>query len=376
MKRMIWTLAALVLMASCRREDDILPRTREVLVIYMMAENSLSGYAGTDLGEIRSARQDIPADCRVVVLLDDANPVPGPRIFSIDRKGEQEIERYGHEIVSTDSVVIKEALQTIVRRCPADNYSLVLWSHGSGWAPAPERRRTIGIDNDHNWTSNVGKETEISELRWALEQSGVHWRYVMFDACFMQCAEVAYELRNVTDWMIGSPAEIPAMGAPYDELMPAFFSSRAPEEIASVYYDYYENTDGLVISAVKTSAMEALRTATLQCLDTVAARPIDDVQQYGMCLPGNGYLPEFYDISSAMYHWLSPAHYAQWRAALEAAVPYRHGSHSWRTEFTGHFYPVLIDPDHFSGLSFYVPIDDEDHRLLTEEAARTSWWRR
>ena len=53
----------------------------------------------------------------------------------------------------------------------------------------------------------------ISDLVTILSADAVpHFDFVLFDACFMQSIEVAYALRNFTDYYIGSPTEIPGPG--------------------------------------------------------------------------------------------------------------------------------------------------------------------
>ena len=47
---------------------------------------------------------------------------------------------------------------------------------------------------------------------------------MVVNCCNFMCLEVLYELRNVTDYIIGSPAEIPDQGAPYDEIVPDMFA--------------------------------------------------------------------------------------------------------------------------------------------------------
>ena len=47
---------------------------------------------------------------------------------------------------------------------------------------------------------------------------------MLFDACYMQSVEVIYQLRDRTDYFIGSPTEIPGPGAPYEAVVPALFS--------------------------------------------------------------------------------------------------------------------------------------------------------
>lgn len=86
----------------------------------------------------------------------------------------------------------------------------------------------------------------------------------MFDACFMQCAEVAYALRDCANWIIASPAEIPGYGAPYDIVVPLFFDATAsPQSIIDAYKAGYEGENtGVVLSAVRCAAMQQFADAT------------------------------------------------------------------------------------------------------------------
>lgn len=79
----------------------------------------------------------------------------------------------------------------------------------------------------------------ISEFVEILK-SAPHFDFILFDACFMQAVEVAYELRDYTDYCIGSPTEIPGPGASYDAVVPAMFSAEnAAVNIAKAYYEPY-----------------------------------------------------------------------------------------------------------------------------------------
>lgn len=57
----------------------------------------------------------------------------------------------------------------------------------------------------------------IEDLKLVL-QNAPHFDFIMFDACFMQSVEVAYELRDCCDYYIGFPAENPGPGAAYDRM--------------------------------------------------------------------------------------------------------------------------------------------------------------
>lgn len=79
----------------------------------------------------------------------------------------------------------------------------------------------------------------ISDLHEALSVAP-HFDFMLFDACYMQSVEVIYQLRDRTDYFIGSPTEIPGPGAPYEAVVPALFSQDKPEiNIAESYYTVY-----------------------------------------------------------------------------------------------------------------------------------------
>ena len=102
---------------------------------------------------------------------------------------------------------------------------------------------------------------------------------IMFDACFMQSVEVAYALRQYTDYYIGSPAENPGPGAPYDKIMPYMFQEGAAAKIASEYFAVYQDkydkgngisnsnwTGGTAVCVLKSSELENLASATRTAL--------------------------------------------------------------------------------------------------------------
>jgi hypothetical protein len=137
----------------------------------------------------------------------------------------QTLKTYEGNLCSTDGQTMADVLREIVRLYPARNYALALCSHGSGWlfddlasASQSGSRRSFGVDNGYRSSSTSGRRMNIPVLASVL--SGCpHFDYILFDACFMQSVEVAYELRHTADYIIASPAEIPASGAPYTQML-------------------------------------------------------------------------------------------------------------------------------------------------------------
>ena len=373
MRHLFTAILVLFLCVSCKDELE-LPKTtwKRVVVVYMMGENSLSTYAQRDLNEMREAMRTIPDSCQLVVFFDNSRNEINPQILTFDAKGgEKTLFTYKTDPVSTDSATLQQALQTIVKASPAKSYGLVMWSHGSGWLPQKPANYTIGIDNGKNTLVNKGKEMEIPTLANILRKTDERWDYVFFDACFMQSAEVAYELRNEVEWCISSPAEIPAEGAPYHELLPMLFDNE-PWHIAEAYYEYYKTREGIVISAIRTSEMENLAMATKPLIASLPSYPsTEGIQQYfGLEYPEQ-WEPEFYDMGSAMHKWFE-SDYDAWLEVARKAVPYYYATQQWTTGYPDFFDPKLTDEEHILGISMYIPTENGRQN---EAFKRTSWYK-
>lgn len=58
-------------------------------------------------------------------------------------------------------------------------------------------------------------QIETTDLADAMADAGLHTEYILFDACYMSSVEVAYELKDVTHYLIASPTEVISYGFPY-----------------------------------------------------------------------------------------------------------------------------------------------------------------
>ena len=120
---------------------------------------------------------------------------------------------------ASDPVVMEGVIRYAFSHYPAtgDNYGLVLWGHSTGWVIEDEvskaRRRAYGVDNGYS-------EKYMMDERWInvttmadILKRLPHLKFIMADCCNFMCLESLYELRDVCDYIIGSPAEIPGCGA-------------------------------------------------------------------------------------------------------------------------------------------------------------------
>ena len=377
------------------KEETERSTARRTVLVYMVAENSLSTATQNDISELAYAanHNTIPSDCNILVYNDDASQ---PVITLYNRLGANTWKTYT-ERNSADSTVMLATLQEMVKNYPSEHYALVLWSHGSGWAPtektkkeleqehikslsAPRQARAFGIDNQANNYANGAYQMNISSVKWVLDKLGVHMDYILWDACLMQGIEVAYELRNQADWIIGSPTETPGNGAPYHTAA-AGLCNADMEAILKAYTNYYDNSANYLanfpLSCIKTSELEALAKATAPLIrkyfadkdatpEGVATAQIYSPKIFISATNNGKYnvgTPIAYDMGSVMGKILTEEEYGRWRPLLDKAVPYKTlptQSLPWMSSLSGSEHRKLTDKEHYSGISMNVPQEDYD----------------
>ena len=373
--------------------DDCYADSRTVLV-YIVAENSLSGSAVSDLNEILIGvrNSNLYKNDKVVVYVDDTRL---PRIYCIDKSVTAltytelvpEVE-YEEDVNSASKEQFEAILKYVKENHPASSYGVVMWSHASGWLPSPTedvmsetkpKQKSFGIDNGKNIGSgngcNSGSQMSIKSIAKALEDFG-GTDFVFFDACFMQTIEVAYELRNATKYIIASPAEIPGPGADYKTMIPACFQKEDwAGAMLTAYYDSYSDMKtgyGILLSSVETKAIpnlaEYVKHVVASERDAFLTAGYDDVQRYFKYGIWGSYYPDFYDMRGVMMNVLDKEGYAQWLEEEAKFVRCRHTS-SWYSDFNKNL--NYIDASQCSGISMFVPLNNRANFM--NGFAITSW---
>lgn len=285
---LLWMCCS-VLLTACENEDPIpeppVAGSRTVLA-YLAADhrgtlNNLSSLALLDLEEMRlgMAKVNNSSNMRLLVYIDTDS---SPRLIELKNEGGKLQETTVKTYENRNSVGVAETLEVFNdvfknSEYRAESYGLIYWSHGDGWIPNPlPSTRWVGQD-----TGSGTHYMNIEDLVTILSADAVpHFDFVLFDACFMQSIEVAYALRNFTDYYIGSPTEIPGPGARYDVLVPALFSDgEVALKVAAAYYEPYKKiynggsgisntnwTGGVSVCALQSSVLESLASITKQVL--------------------------------------------------------------------------------------------------------------
>jgi len=349
-----------------RSDDASVART---VLVYMVAENSLSSVVYDDIREMLEANEQMSANDHLVVYVDNSVL---PRIYHIDRKTSAEtmmkltpVKTYTQDMNSADAQTLSEILAYTIKNYPADEYGLVMWSHASGWVPSTytesqaPRRRSFGIDNGQNTTDDWGPQMEIGDMASALS-AFPKLKFILFDACFMQSMEVAYELKDCAEWLIGSAAEIPASGAPYEKIVGAMFADPfSAAAVARNYYEYYaDDIYGSLLSAIDCSQMDAfgayvanLMRANQAALDSADLIGVLNYYDYD-ALHEQLAIPDQYDLRGMMRKVLSESDFAAFDKQLQAVCT-AYATKAWWSGLAQA--QLTCDSAQYGGISAYWP---------------------
>lgn len=384
---LLWSLAFFV--SACSNNDEPpLPEPpakgheRTVLAIWI-GENNLSDYARSDFNEMVEGIKNVDVTKNnLVVYCDTQNDAP--RLIHISKSAGKVLADTIHTYEEQNSLkkeILSSIISKVIDEFPAETYGLVMASHADGW---------IGAREDANSTRHFGdyKNTNINipDLREVLEQFQP-FEFILLDACYMQSIEVAYELRNCTDYLIGSPTEIPGPGAPYHMIVPQFFTtSNVAENIANAYYNYYGKEDGGIkkdakfikgrteltwphgvsISVLKTSELDPLASLTESILSQYAGNkiPINPFPEegnnngwfyYGLGRSNNGNA-YYYDLDELISRiTVENSQYKQWRECFDAAQTY---FKTTKTNYIDRKDKENSSMEDAQGVSTYIPINE------------------
>jgi len=151
------------------------------------------------------------------------------------------------------------------RRYPAKRVLAILWNHGSGRIDVGGADNTgseLGIAYD-DLTRNFIRNRQLA---MALKEigKGIGKKVDVYasDACLMQMASVAYEMKDDAEVIVGSEENIPGAGFPYDSILAALTSDpgMSPEALSAVIVkkfaaSYSGTGEDTTLSAIRTSSL-------------------------------------------------------------------------------------------------------------------------
>jgi len=214
-------------------------------LIYMNMDNNLEGYGLNDITEMTG----VGSNDSVNILLEiDRSPeytdawgnFTDARRFYVDQHATldelQPIQELG-EINMGDPAHLVDFVTWGVANYPAENYSLIISSHGGGW-------QAIGPDDTS--ISEDGGILTLAEINTALttirEQTGIEqFEFIGFDACLMSQLEVFQTLQGHAKYAIAAEEVIPGNGYNYTAILTHLVNNpdTTVEELLTVAVDSY-----------------------------------------------------------------------------------------------------------------------------------------
>lgn len=367
MKRICLFICMLLCLTACHDDNNgewTPPNTASrSVMIYMSGENNLTESEGerflqNDLKEMIEGSKLLSNDQRLFIFVDslNTNKKRAGKPYIIEVHDGKAIPRYEfeEEFYASDPAYFHKIMDWMVTNAKANSYGLVLWGHACGWVTCNDTiaqsrsTRAYGQDNGTDAGGSL-KWMNITQMAKALEGLP-KLKFIFCDCCDMMCAEIGYELRHATDYVIGSPAEIPGEGAPYHEVIPYLYKdgSEMYRGIIDTYFDYYladfegdKDLDGhsVPLSVIDTKYMERLAQETHDILgtfmpDAPKAPNLKNLAFYWFF----DYSPVMYDMMAFIKTNAPESNYQQWEQVYKQAVPYYRMSMKWLT-----IYGDLVD---------------------------------
>ena len=197
-------------------------------------------------------------------------------------------------------------------------------------------------------------QIETTDLADAMTDAGLHTEYILFDACYMSSVEVAYELKDVTHYLIASPTEVISYGFPYITMGKHLLGTPNYKGIADSFISFYSSyylpygtvavTDCTQLDDLATIAQQVNAAAEEQPSTATSAQFAPNGVQIM-----DGYSPTlFYDLGHLMsLKNAGTVLTAAFAEQLNKTVPYKGHTDKYFTALKD----TPIDIKHYSGLN-------------------------
>lgn len=348
-----------MVVVSCTTEEEEPLVISKVLLVYLAADNSLSGEGYDKLEAIRQGWTATP-DSRVLVYFDSADK--GASLLELRGDHQMDIlEEYGEENAAA-SEVFRRVILKAARLYPQATLNLLIFSHASGWLPQgsynnPSLRSVVMDDNN---------EMELADFASAIPNNS--FQYIIFEACHMAGIEVAYQLRDKARYVAASSAEIVSPGFTdiYREDIRELVSGN-PVSFMQQAFNYFDRQTGYMRSAtfsvVETAKLDTLAEFIRANCDISKETGINGIQYFDR---NSDHL--FFEFGSYYSSLLATdAQREELSALMEACVVWKAATPYFMEGYRG-----FVMENH-SGLTTYI-IQDM-YPSLNESYKQTEWYK-
>lgn len=393
---------------SCTDEaEDVDSINKQTVLVFMpwsgsTSDNGLYSYFLQNLDSIESAISTAGSmSGRVLVFISTSSE--SSTLYEITYENNEiqhtTLQNYSGNIYTTSSG-ITQILNDVQNYAYALNYGMIIGCHGCGWtfkddwenypyraklhnqsslafqgnaakaqsskSNAYPTTRFYGSVSDNNYA------TDITTLAQGIAGAGMKMQYILFDDCYMANVETAYELKDVTNYLIGSTSEVMAVGMPYKTMWSSLASATpAYESAVNAFYSFYSNFEYPygTIAAIDCRKMDKLaeQMRMINSHYSLADSLVDSLQ----VLDGFN-TPLFYDMGDYVANLCTNTDILNdFNSTLSQVV--KASAHT--DSIYSYLYfnnPKFIKINHFSGITISDP---SKNSVVLKGREKTAWWR-
>lgn len=352
-----------VLFTSCVDDEDA-PPTNTVVLVYMGGDNSLSAETYEKIEALRQGwNKNLKG--KLVVYSDPSDAAPQLIEICTCKSGNPitDIIKTYEEENSAASEVFSRVISEVKSLYPAPSYGLILFSHASGWLPERTLKNPKSVLTDG--------EDEMSLIHLASAMPDNCFDYIIFEACFMSGIEVAYELKNKTNYILASSAEIVSPGFTniYSQTIKHLYESPANlKEFAQSAFSHFDAQTGFsrsaTLSLIRTSELNDLSKWVKNNCDLNKETDIKNIQHFDRYTTHRLFF-DFEDYYSSIID--TDVQKKELTSLLNACVVYKAATPSFMLEYNG------FEIKKHSGLTTYIT--QEKFPFLNNEYQNLKWYK-
>ena len=372
--QLLTLLLASCLFTSCHDDDELIDEPTEQTVIFFMPwSTNMTPYFEQNIADFETAiKGGLLKNERVIVIISSTKN----RANVIELRQEQGVRdtlMFYCQPDFTQRENITTMLNDVRAIAPACRYSLIVGCHGMGWLPVSTSRARSQYHFERDdvpqtrWFGGFTSEYQIetTTLADAIGDSGMRMEYIMFDDCFMSSVEAAYDLKDVTNYLIGCPTEIMIYGFPYHLCTRHLVGTVDYAALCQTFLDFYSHY---------TTPCGTIAVTDCRELDALAAivRDINLTQEFDYALLSDvqrmdGYNPPlFYDLGDYIAHLCADQNLLDaFNRQLELTVPYKAHTAQYYSASNG-FNEIRA----YSGITTSAP----SHNTRSVGQEKTRWY--
>lgn len=190
-------------LSSCTDNTDHEDPNPRTLLVYLGCDNNLSNPDEDKLAYMLQGWDG--NNGKLLVFQDTGHEKPClMEVYHHDGQNQTQIIAEYDNDNSADPQLFRQVIAEAIQYGPALSYGLIVFSHASGWLPEGALVSPRSIIEDQK------KEMELIDFANAIPDG--LFNFIIFEACFMAGIEVAYELKDKTEYILASSAELLSPG--------------------------------------------------------------------------------------------------------------------------------------------------------------------